>query len=568
MSNQKTAIIIGAGPAGLTAAYELVTKTNILPLVFEATDEIGGISRTCRFKGNRIDIGGHRFFSKSDRVMEWWLNILPMQGAPAQDDLVLGRDSWKTEAESHRRTTSSSHCQSTPTPDPEVADEVMLVRQRLSRIMFLRTFFDYPVSLSLNTVTNLGFRRMVAIAISYAWAKCFPIRDMRSLEDFFINQFGSALYKTFFRDYTEKVWGVSCREIPADWGAQRIKGLSLATALVHALKRIVSRNSVIDQKTVETSLIESFLYPKFGPGQLWETVAAQVQSHGGQLHMNHRIVKIHTDADQITGVDVEHQPSGKQSTIMGDYFFSSMPVRELIVAFGSTVPRTVQEVAHGLQYRDFMTVGILTKKLLITNATARKTINNVIPDNWIYIQESDVRVGRLQIYNNWSPYLIVDPETVWVGMEYFCTEGDDLWTTPDDAFAKFAVAELAKIGMVDPADVLDCTVIRVPKAYPAYFGTFKEFGTIRKYADRFANLFLVGRNGMHRYNNMDHSMLTAMTAVENIMQGKTEKDNVWGINAEADYHETKNSATGDKPEHLKNSIVTVSEPAEATQNAA
>jgi len=543
MHNAKTAIIIGAGPAGLTAAHELLQTTDIVPIIFEATDQLGGISRTCRYKGNRIDIGGHRFFSKSDRVMDWWQNILPIQGAPARDDLILGRDSWKTEAKSHRRGGEAPRHPGAPAPDPETADEVMLVRQRLSRIMFLRTFFDYPVSLTLNTVRNLGFRRMVAIAISYTWAKCFPIRHMRSLEDFFINQFGSELYKTFFRDYTEKVWGVPCHEIPADWGAQRIKGLSLSKALAHAIKRITSRNSVVDQKTVETSLIESFLYPKFGPGQLWETVAARVQAGGGQIQMQHRIVKMHGDGDRITAVDVENTATGERSTVMGDYFFSSMPVRELIAAVGGAAPTQVQHVASGLQYRDFMTVGILAKKLLLKNPTPGKSINDIIPDNWIYIQESDVSVGRLQIYNNWSPYLTADPDLVWVGMEYFCNEGDQLWSMADDAFASFAVSELAKIGMVDADDVLDTTVIRVPKAYPAYFGTFAEFGAVREYLDGFSNLFLVGRNGMHRYNNMDHSMLSAMTAVENIITGKVDKDNIWSINAEADYHESKAKAT-------------------------
>ena len=536
----QTAIIIGAGPAGLTAAYELLDKTEIVPVIVEATGEIGGISRTVPYRGNRIDIGGHRFFSKSEQVMDWWLNILPVQGAPSRDDRLLDRK-VQTAQQACLRSIGADRAEIFPAPDPELTDEVMLVRHRLSRILFLRKFFDYPISLNAATLRNLGLTRVAKIGASYLRSSLFPSRQVVSLEDFFTNQFGAELYRTFFRDYTEKVWGVSCREIPADWGAQRIKGLSLSKAVLHAIKGMAKGKSVAEQQTVETSLIESFYYPKFGPGQLWETVAAQVAQRGAAIHLHTRVVEIHTEGNCVTGVTIEDTRTGQRSRLDGDYVFSSMPVRELIAGMGEAAPLNVREVAQGLVYRDFMTVGVLAKRLLLKNDTNRRTINNIVPDNWIYVQEPDVRVGRLQIFNNWSPYMVADPNTVWIGLEYFCNEGDSLWRQPDPDFTRFAVQELAKIGVIDPADVLDSVVIRMPKAYPAYFGTYQDFDAIREFTDTIQNLFLIGRNGMHRYNNMDHSMLTAMTAVENIRQGITSKDNLWSVNAEEEYHEAKSS---------------------------
>lgn len=532
--SEKTAIIIGAGPAGLTAAYELLTKTDIKPIIFELTSDIGGISKTVEYKGNRIDIGGHRFFSKSDRVMEWWQNILPLQGAPAKDDRILKRD-LATAFQA-----LSSGRQGNPTgPDPEQTDRVMLVRHRLSRIFFLRKFFSYPVSLSGQTFANLGSIRVAKIGISYLKSRIFPIKAERSLEDFFINRFGKELYLTFFKDYTEKVWGVPCNQIKPEWGAQRIKGLSITKALLHALKSIVSKDSSLDQKKTETSLIEQFIYPKLGPGQMWETVAAQIQARGGEVHLRQQVVGIETDDGQISAVQVKDVQTGNTRRVVGDYFFSTMPVRDLIQALGTSVPQNVQTVAKGLQYRDFITVGLLLKELKIKNQTAIPTIGGLVPDTWIYIQERDVKIGRLQIFNNWSPYLVRDENTVWIGLEYFCNEGDQLWRMADEELAQFAIAELAKIDIITKESVLDSVVIRVPKTYPAYFGTYDRFDLIRQYVDQFPNLYLVGRNGMHRYNNADHSMLTAMVAVENIINGVTGKENIWQVNTEEEYHESK-----------------------------
>lgn len=519
--DRQQAVIIGAGPAGLTAAYELLTRTNIKPIVLEMSDMVGGISRTVNYKGNRIDIGGHRFFSKSDRVMDWWVNMLPIEeGAQA---------SFTIKYQNQSREVSSNGVGA----DPDKIDEVMLVRPRKSRIYFLRKFFDYPISLSATTINNLGPVRMAKIGTSYMQARLFPIKDEQNLEQFFINRFGRELYLTFFKSYTEKVWGVPCNEISAAWGAQRIKGLSITKAIMHAVKKPFKKKDV-SQKGVETSLIEQFLYPKFGPGQMWETCAKKVVELGGELHYKTKVDQLHVEGDKIVGVTVIHE-NGEKRRIDGDYVFSTMPVNELIKAMDSEVPANVQEVAAGLQFRDFITVGMLVNKLKIKETTPQG--EQLVRDNWIYIQERDVLIGRLQIFNNWSKYLVANPNTVWLGLEYFCYENDDLWNKSDEDMAKLGQQELAKIDIIDENEVLDSTVIRVPKTYPAYFGTYDRFSEIREYVDKFDNLYLIGRNGMHRYNNQDHSMLAAMTAVDNICAGSTEKDNVWDVNTEQEYHE-------------------------------
>lgn len=533
---QKTAIIIGAGPAGLTAAYELIDKTDIKPIIFEATESTGGISKTVNYKGNRIDIGGHRFFSKSDRIMQWWQNILPLQGEPAKDDRELGRK-VPLAHQYLKRELVSQNLERLDPPDPEKTDKVMLNRSRLSRIFFLRKFFDYPVSLNFNTLSNLGIKRTVKIGLSYIKSSLNQIKPENSLEDFFINRFGEELYHTFFKDYTEKVWGVSCSEIKSDWGSQRVKGLSIKKTIFHAISKNFSRNSSISQKKVETSLISQFMYPKLGPGQMWDEVARIITENGGEIHYGNQVIGIEYIDQNIQGVRVKDTSNGFVKSVKGDYFFSSMPVKDLINSFDGDVPPEVQKVAKGLMYRDFITVGLLLRKLKIKNQTKIKTINDLVPDNWIYVQERDVKLGRLQIFNNWSPYMVKDDKNVWMGLEYFCNEGDELWNMDDHKFADYAIKELVNIGIINEEDVIDWVIIRVPKTYPAYFGTYDHFPVIREFTDNFENLFLVGRNGMHRYNNMDHSMLTAITAVENICQGIMSKDNLWMINEEEDYHE-------------------------------
>ena len=528
-SPQQVAIIIGAGPAGLTAAYELLKRTDIKPRVFELDDIVGGISRTVRYRGNRIDIGGHRFFSKSDRVMQWWQEMMPLEARPGTaDGLVPSKPDALAPATG---------------PDPTKTDLVMLVRTRLSRIFFLRKFFSYPVSLNMSTIRNLGAVRLFRIMVSYMRARAMQIREEKSLEDFFINRFGRELYLTFFKDYTEKVWGVPCDQIKPEWGAQRIKGLSVTKAILHALKHAVpTRSKDLSQKDTETSLIDQFMYPKFGPGQMWEEVTRRVLELGGEIHHGMRAVRTGSAADRIGSVTFEHTATGEQSTFDADYVFSTMPIKEFVANMGPPAPPEVAEIAQGLQYRDFITVGLLLSKMLVTGDDTHKVEGNRPPDNWIYIQERDVRLGRLQIFNNWSPYMVADPKNVWVGLEYFCNEGDELWDTPDSEFIAFAIAELAKIGMISSDDVLDSTLIRMRKAYPAYFGTYDRLETVRSYLNGFSNLFLIGRNGMHRYNNSDHSMLTAMVAVDNIIEGIGSKENIWAVNTEKDYHEEKDTA--------------------------
>ena len=527
----RTAVIIGGGPAGLTAAYELLKKTDIKPIVYEMSEDVGGISRTVEYKGNRIDIGGHRFFSKSDKIMNLWLEILPLQGAPARDDKALSRLLPYSKAKN--------------APDPERSDKVMLVRDRLSRIFYLRKFFDYPISPTLKTVFNLGVWRTIRIGLSYAEGRLFPRKGEKSLEDFFVNRFGKELYVTFFRDYTEKVWGASCKEIRPEWAAQRIKELSLSRAILHALRQMVVKKNGISQKNIDTSLIKRFIYPKLGPGQMWRTLSEIVTQKGGQIHLRRKIVGLSCELGPNHGARIRYAKvtdleTDQTELVPGDFFFSSMPVKELIEGMGGgVVPAEVSQVAEGLKYRDFITVGLLVRKLKIRNDTKIKTINGIIPDTWIYVQEKKVQIGRIQIFNNWSPYMVRDEKTVWMGLEYFCNEGDELWSMDDEDLARFAGKELAGIDIIWEEDVLDYVVIRMPKTYPAYFGTYDRFDTIREFVDRIENLFLIGRNGMHRYNNQDHSMLAAMAAVENIVSGVKAKNNIWEVNTESEYQEEK-----------------------------
>ena len=519
----KRAIIIGAGPAGLTTAIELQRNSTIKPILIEASQQVGGISRTIRYKGNRMDIGGHRFFSKSDRVMRWWLDLMPVEagsGAEGEQRYQGQQRDFSVETAAH---------------NPQTEDLVMLVRQRKSRIYFLRRFFDYPISLTAATFRNLGLVRTFRCGVSYLRSALLPQREERTLEDFIINRFGKQLYMTFFKSYTEKVWGVPCHEISAEWGAQRIKGLSLKGVVVHFLKKTFIRGNSGDiaQKKTETSLIEKFLYPKLGPGQLWEHAADLVRKDGGEIHFGIQIDRIRTEGHKVVSVEGRNE-SGERVTYTGDYFFSTMPIRDLVRGLSAPVPADVSEVADGLMYRDFITVGLLVSKLAVTEKD-----DSPLKDNWIYIQEPEVVVGRLQIFNNWSPWLVGTPGKLWIGLEYFCNDTDALWKLSDEEMAKFAIAEIARIGILKAEDVEDSHVVRVPKTYPAYFGSYDRFDVIRNYLDGFENLFLVGRNGMHKYNNQDHSMLTAMTAVENIVNSVTTKGNIWAINTEMEYHEEK-----------------------------
>ncbi len=513
----KTAIIIGAGPAGLTTAYELLLRTDIKPIILEKSEVVGGLAKTINYKGNRMDIGPHRFFSKSDRVMNWWLNILPLQGIEGvhPDDIEITYQNKK------RKIHLSANG-----PDPRNGDKVMLIKDRFTRIFYLHRFFSYPVALGMEMILNLGLVRIAKILFSYLKVRLFPIKKEKSLEDFMINRFGNELYTTFFRDYTEKVWGVPCSEIKPEWGAQRIKGLSVTKVFIHSVKKIMG----MDNSNSDAHITEHFLYPKLGTGQMWEEVAKIILDKGGEIHFNQNVTAIHTSEKTITSVNTSL--SSTEHTFAGDYFFSTMPVKHLMEAFGNVVPQNVSEVAQGLIYRDFISVGLLLKDLKYKNKDGK----SLIGDNWIYIQEPNVKLGRIVVYNNFSPYMVLDANTVWMGLDYFCDEGDALWTMSDDAMKAFATKELELLGFIDAEDVLDAVIIKEKKSYPAYFGTYDRFEEIRKYTDTFANLFLIGRNGMHQYNNQDHSMLCAMTAVDNILSGIEGKKNIWSVNAEQDYH--------------------------------
>jgi protoporphyrinogen oxidase len=524
---ERRALIIGAGPAGLTAAFELLKRTDIQPTVLEKSEEIGGISRTVRYKEHRIDIGGHRFFSKSDRVMNWWMEAMPVEG-PADQAF---RITYQQQSRDVRVGNGGGL-------DPKVDDRVMLIRSRKSRIYFLRQFFDYPIQLSADTLQKLGLARTFRIGVSYAKSTIAQIKPEKSLEDFFINRFGKELYQTFFKSYTEKVWGVPCNQISAEWGAQRVKGLSITKAIRHFLKKRSGKVAGdISQKSTETSLIERFLYPKYGPGQLWEYVAADVKAKGGVVTKGWNVKILFTDGFRVTAAEAVHGETGERTRFEADYFFSTMPIKELMRCLDAPVPPNVLEVSDGLQYRDFITVGVLLTKLAIRDDSEPGA--KLLRDNWIYIQEPDVVVGRMQIFNNWSPYLVGDPDKIWIGLEYFCYETDEIWKKSDAEMIDFATREMEKIGMIKRADVLDACVIRVPKTYPAYFGAYERFEEVKSYVSQFENLFLVGRNGMHKYNNQDHSMLTAMTAVDNIIEGRVDKSNLWALNTEMEYHESK-----------------------------
>ena len=512
----KKVIIIGAGPAGITAAYELAKIGGYDITILEETDRVGGISQTVCFNGHRMDIGGHRFFSKDKRVTDWWEELLPLQGYPSKDDAAFDR--VKDFADGG--------------PDPEIQDEVMLLRDRISRIYYKKHFFDYPVTLKWDTLKNMGFCTTVRAGFSYLGAKLHK-RPETTLENFYINRFGKVLYSMFFEGYTEKLWGRHPSEISADWGAQRVKGLSVAAVIKDMFAKVTGRKP----KTTETSLIESFRYPKFGPGQLWELSLQKAQANGADVKMNCKVTGLKAQDGKISSV-IYTDKNGESHTENADIFISTMPVKDLVNGLDGDTPDNVKTAAAGLPYRDFMTVGLLLKRMNLKNKTGYKTLGDIVPDCWIYVQDTTVKLGRIQVFNNWSPYLVKNPEnTVWVGLEYFCNEGDSLWSMSDSEAVEFAVKELCSMDIIEPDDVLDSHRELIKKAYPAYFDTYSEMHTITEYLNSFGNLYCIGRNGQHRYNNMDHSMVTAFEAVKNIQSGTADKSNIWNVNPEQEYHE-------------------------------
>lgn len=512
-------LIIGAGPAGLTAAYELLKSGKGYEVtVFEETESFGGISKTVEYHGNRMDMGGHRFFSKIPEVNTWWDNMLPLQGSPTWDDIKLNRKMTLTKGG----------------PDPEKTDRVMLKRHRVSRILFSDKFYDYPISLKPETIKNFGFLMTMKVGFSYL-ASVFHKRPEDNLENLYINSFGKKLYSMFFEYYTENLWGRHPSEIDASWGKQRTKGLSIFGIIADYFGKLFK----VKNRKVNTSLIEEFKYPKLGPGQLWDVTADEVRKLGGTILTGARVIRVHKDENEhMTGLT--YISEGVEKAVDGDIIISSMPLKDLVCGMNN-VPKEKLEIAAGLPYRDYMTLGVLipSEALKLVNKTDIPTISNIVPDCWIYVQERKVKMGRFQIYNNWSPYMIKDVEhTVWMGLEYFVQEGDEYWTMEDSGFSDFAVKEMVTLGLIDSPDVvIDTHVERVKKAYPAYFDTYDRIDELVDYLKGIDNLYCVGRNGQHRYNNIDHSMCTSFETVRNILSGVTTKDNIWSVNTEEEYHE-------------------------------
>ena len=515
----KKVVIIGAGPAGLTAAYELLKKNlDYEVIILEASNYIGGISRTVQYKGNRMDIGGHRFFSKDDRVVDIWKELMPIQGTKTYDDKKLHRVSRVDRGG----------------PNPNKKDRVMLIRNRVSRIYYLNKFFDYPVTLKIKTIKNLGLFKTIWCGFSYLKACIFKKKE-NSLEDFYINRFGKKLYSMFFEGYTEKLWGRHPRDISSDWGAQRVKGLSI----LNLLKDIFCKFFRVKREKVETSLIEEFYYPKFGPGQLWEVMASEMEKMGGCIYKKCVVEKVNVRDGKIISID--YKSNDELINLKGDIFISSMPLKDLVNSINKDVPKEVLEVANGLPYRDFVTVGLLVDKLKLKNETNIKTLNNIVPDCWIYVQDVEVKLGRIQIFNNWSPYLVKDPDrNVWLGLEYFCNEGDSFWNKSDEELVDFCIDELIRMNVIDKDAVIDYHCEHVKKAYPAYFDSYNRIDVVINYLNGIDNLYCIGRNGQHRYNNMDHSMETAMECVDNIVECRNDKSNIWNVNTDMSYHEEKN----------------------------
>lgn len=468
---KKKVVIIGAGPAGLTAAYQLC-KEGVESVVLEKDDTVGGISRTVNHKGYLFDIGGHRFFTKVKAVDEMWREVL--------------------------------------------GEEKFLRRSRLSRIYYNKKFFNYPLKAS-NALLGLGIWNCVLMVGSYAKAQLFPIKKERSFEDWICNRFGRRLYNTFFKTYTEKVWGMPCNEISADWAAQRIKGLSLISTVKNAILSAQPR----DKSEIIKTLIDAFDYPEKGPGQMWEMIAGSIQENGATLKMRSGVERIILEDGRVKSVEIA--VNGEKQTISGTDFISSMPMKELVMKMDPPPPPAVRKAAEMLGYRDFLTVSLVIDKA------------DLFKDNWIYIHDPDVKVGRIQNFKNWSPHMVPDPTKTCLGLEYFCFEGDGLWNSSDEELLALATRELAALGLADAASVEDGAVVRMPKAYPIYDGVYEAaVSTIRDFVEGLGNMYLVGRNGMHKYNNQDHSMLTAMLSVKNILGARYD---VWGVNVDQEYHE-------------------------------
>lgn len=474
-------ICIGAGPAGLTAAYHLGKAGVSVTVLERSPDKVGGISRTESYKNFRFDVGGHRFFSKSQEIESLW-------------DEILG--------------------------------EELMVRQRKSRIFYDGKLFEYPLR-ALDVVPKLGLIESIGFLLSYAKAKLFPIRNPRTFEDWITNHFGHRLFDIFFKSYTEKVWGMKCKEISADWAAQRIQGFSLGTAVWHALMPAAFR-----RKNGAKTLVETFRYPRLGPGQMWEAAAEKIAAAGNEVLLGMDVNLLEFDAESTTWRVSARDEDGRQHEFEADHVISTGAIFELVQSLGENLPEYVATAANSLRYRDFLTVALIVKD------------HECFDDNWIYIHESSVKVGRIQNFKSWSPHMVPDPELNCLGLEYFCFEGDGLWASSDEELIRLADEELIQLGLVRPGHVVDGTVIRQPKAYPVYDDGYEErVKLIQSWLEKnMPGLHLVGRNGMHKYNNQDHAMMTALLTAENILAGENRWD-VWQVNQDAEYLEAGEDRT-------------------------
>jgi protoporphyrinogen oxidase len=471
-AENRKVVIIGGGPAGLTASYQL-SKAGVESVVFEKEPAVGGISKTISYRNYHFDIGGHRFFTKIDQVNQMWLDVL-------HDDF--------------------------------------LERERLSRIYYDKKFFYYPLR-PLNAFLGLGLRNSVLIFASYLFSRLMPSKQEETFEQWVSNRFGKRLYRIFFKTYTEKVWGIPCNEIRAEWAAQRIKGLSLITAIKDSLMK--SRNNSHGKQNVIKTLADQFHYPKLGPGMMWRRVAQKIHDSRSKVHLEAEVTGIICSEDRVEAVEVER--NGKSERIFGTDFISSMPIRDLVQKIKPPVPKEILDAANNLKYRDFLTVALIVNK------------GEVFPDNWIYIHDQDVKVSRIQNFKNWSPYMVPDQSKTCLGLEYFCFENNTLWKMSDRDLIHLGIREMEALGFVDQEDVLDGSVVRMPKAYPVYDSKYSDsVETIRGYLDNIYNIHLVGRNGQHKYNNQDHSMLTGMMAAENVLGASHD---LWEVNEEPEYHE-------------------------------
>ncbi len=474
-ADRKKVVIIGGGPAGLTAGYDL-SRAGVGSVVLEKDSQVGGISKTVDYKGYHFDLGGHRFFTKVKRVEDMWNEILK---------------------------------------------EDFLHRSRLSRILYNGRFFDYPLK-PMNALFGLGIGKSLLIFLSYLYVHLLPAKKEESFEDWVTNRFGKRLYRTFFKTYTEKVWGIPCTEIRAEWAAQRIKGLSLLKVLKNSL---IQQGAGGGKKKIIKTLIKSFHYPKFGPGMMWQAVKEIAERNGLEVRLDSNVRKIIWKKGSVEAVEVERD--GNVEALSATDFISSMPVRELISKLDPAPPKAVREAAESLKYRDFLTVALIVDK------------KELFPDNWIYVHDPGVKLGRIQNFKNWSPQMVPDEKKTCLGLEYFCFEGDELWTMDDEELVELGKTELEELGLVKGTEVVDAKVVRVPKAYPIYDSTYKDsLEIVKEFLANIKNLQLIGRNGMHKYNNQDHSMLTAMFAVENVLgAGAVAAHDLWEVNVEQEYHE-------------------------------